>query len=64
MSIVGNGLFMKLAVINIKKNRQTYVPYILACLFDVAMLYMMLFINHNAGMDSIRHSAFTGVFDI
>ena len=48
---------MKLAVVNIKKNHQTYVPYILACLFDVAMLYMMLFINHNAGMDSIKHSA-------
>lgn len=54
---MGNGLFMKLAVVNIKKNHQTYVPYILACLFDVAMLYMMLFINHNAGMDSIKHSA-------
>ena len=52
-----NGLLAKLAVVNIKKNRQTYIPYILACLFDVAMLYMMLFINNNAGMESIRHSA-------
>ena len=52
-----NGLLAKLAVVNIKKNRQTYIPYILACLFDVAMLYMMLFINNNTGMESIRHSA-------
>ena len=51
-----NGLFAKLALVNIRKNRQIYVPYILACLFDVAMLYMMLFINNNAGMDHIRHS--------
>ena len=51
-----NGLFAKLALVNIKKNHQTYVPYILASLFDVAMLYMMLFINNNAGMKRIRHS--------
>lgn len=31
-----NGLFAKLALVNIKKNHQTYVPYILASLFDVA----------------------------
>lgn len=50
------GLFSRLAVVNIRKNKQIYVPYILACLFNVAMLYMMLFINHNAGMKTIRHS--------
>lgn len=50
------GLFARLAVVNIRKNKQIYVPYILACLFNVAMLYMMLFINHNAGMKTIRHS--------
>ena len=44
------GFFARLAVVNIRKNKQIYVPYILACLFNVAMLYMMLFINHNAGM--------------
>ena len=50
------GLFARLAVVNIRKNKQIYVPYILACLFNVAMLYMMLFINHNAGMKTIRRS--------
>ena len=50
------GFFARLAVVNIRKNKQIYVPYILACLFNVAMLYMMLFINHNAGMKTIRHS--------
>lgn len=48
--------FCQAAVVNIRKNKQIYVPYILACLFNVAMLYMMLFINHNAGMKTIRHS--------
>lgn len=55
------GFFARLAVVNIRKNKQIYVPYILACLFNVAMLYMMLFINHNAGMKTIRHSG--DVFD-
>ena len=50
------GFFARLAVVNIRKNKQIYVPYILACLFNVAMLYMMLFINNNAGMKRIRHS--------
>ena len=50
------GFFARLAVVNIRKNKQIYVSYILACLFNVAMLYMMLFINHNAGMKTIRHS--------
>ena len=50
------GFFARLAVVNIRKNKQIYVPYILACLFNGAMLYMMLFINHNAGMKTIRHS--------
>lgn len=51
-----NGLFARLAVTNIRKNKGTYIPYILTCIFDIAMFYMMLFINQNSGMDSIPHS--------
>ena len=28
------GFFARLAVVNIRKNKQIYVPYILACLFS------------------------------
>lgn len=51
-----NGLFVRLAVVNIRKNKSTYIPYMLTCIVDIAMFYMMLFINHNGGMEAIPHS--------
>ena len=51
-----NGLFARLAAVNIKKNKNTYIPYMLTCIVSIAMFYMMLFINQNQGMDSIPHS--------
>lgn len=35
------GLFGKLAVQNIRNNRSTYIPYMLTCIFCIAMMYMM-----------------------
>lgn len=35
------GMFRKLAVQNIRNNRSTYVPYMLTCIFCIAMMYMM-----------------------
>lgn len=52
-----NGLFARLAAVNIKKNKSTYIPYMLTCMVSIAMFYMMLFINQNKGMNSIPHSA-------
>lgn len=52
-----NGLFARLAVINIRKNKRTYIPYIFSCVFSIAMLYMMLFINQNKGINTVPHSA-------
>ena len=37
------GMFGKLAVQNIRNNRSTYVPYMLTCIFCIAMMYMMNF---------------------
>ena len=39
------GLFGKLAVQNIRNNRSTYVPYMLTCIFCIAMMYMMEFLR-------------------
>ena len=33
------GLFGKLAVQNIRNNRSTYIPYMLTCIFCIAMMY-------------------------
>ena len=42
--------FPKLALVNIKKNRKTYFPYILTCIGTVMMFYTMLFLSSNEGM--------------
>lgn len=45
--------YQKLAVINIKKNGKTYLPYILTCISTIAMFYIMHFISVNDGLDSM-----------
>lgn len=50
------GLYLKLAVTNIRKNKSTYIPYIITCVVCIAMMYMMMFINRNEGMDYVYGS--------
>ena len=38
------GMFLRLALTNIKKNRGTYIPYMLSCMGCIAVLYIMMFI--------------------
>lgn len=46
-----NGLFYpKLAANNIRKNAKTYIPYILTCIFTVAMYYIMQSLTKNEGI--------------
>lgn len=47
-------MFWQLAITNIKKNKGTYIPYIIACTGCIAMLYIMLFIMANPGMDTMQ----------
>lgn len=42
--------YSKLALSNIRKHTKIYLPYILTCIFTVAMFYMMLFIRLNDGL--------------
>lgn len=51
------GIFGRLAVLNIRKNRDTYLPYMLTCMFCIAMLYIMLFIQGNEGIASMPGAA-------
>lgn len=48
------GMFLRLALTNIKKNRGTFVPYILSSIGCIAVLYIMLFIVHNPDTRNIR----------
>ena len=42
--------YQKLALENIRKNKQTYFPYILTCICSIMMFYMMHFISVNEGL--------------
>lgn len=45
--------YSTLAVTNIKKNRQTYIPYILSCIGTIMMFYIMASMRHNPGLNKI-----------
>ncbi|KLU64854.1 ABC transporter permease protein YxdM [Desulfosporosinus acididurans] len=42
--------YAKLAATNLKKNAQTYLPYILTCIGTVMMYYIMVFLAENKGL--------------
>lgn len=46
--------YPKLAANSIKKNSKTYFPYILTCIFTIAMYYMMYSIATNKGISKIH----------
>lgn len=46
-------VFGRLALTNIKKNKGTYVPYMIMCIVCIAMLYMMFFILKNSGIKAL-----------
>ena len=37
------GIFSTLAIQNIRNNKSTYIPYMITCIFCIAMIYMMDF---------------------
>lgn len=59
-----NRLFYpKLAATNIKKNAKTYVPYILTCIFTVAMFYMIRSLALNEGIAPDEGRGSSRVYD-
>ncbi|MGG7142221.1 FtsX-like permease family protein [Clostridium nigeriense] len=53
---MNNIFYPKLAGSNIKKNRNTYIPYILTCIFTVAMFYIIHSLSNNAGISNLMGS--------
>lgn len=49
-------LYPKLAWMNIKKNKQTYMPYILTCIGTMMMFYVMHAISLNDGLLNMPNS--------
>ena len=54
---MNRGLYGKLAINNIKHNRQFYLPYLLTGMLTVAFFYTMLYLNHNPGLDELPFGA-------
>ena len=52
------GIFSKLAVQNIRNNKSTYIPYMITCIFCIAMIYMIEFLRDCPTLDqAVRHAA-------
>ncbi len=47
-----NTLYCRLAMTNLKNNRQFYLPYILVGMVSVMMFYIMRAIQGNKGIDA------------
>lgn len=61
------GIFSRLAKQNIRNNKSTYIPYMITCIFCIAMIYMMEFLRDCPTMDQavrqadeVRMIVFTG----
>lgn len=55
---MNTAFYPKLAIDNIRKNSRSYIPYILTCIFTVAMYYIMKSLSLNKGLDSVRGTNF------
>ena len=50
---MNKGIYTKLAITNIKNNRQFYFPYLLTGIITVAMFYIMCALESNPGIQSM-----------
>ena len=48
------GLYPRLAMAGIRKNKRLYVPYLLTCTGMVMMYYIIVFLQHNAMLENMR----------
>ncbi|MGD9474779.1 MAG: FtsX-like permease family protein [Eubacteriaceae bacterium] len=53
---MNNNFYLKLAANNIRKNADTYIPYILAAMGSMVAFYMMIAFNGNKGLDQMPGS--------
>ncbi len=53
--------YPQLAGKNIWKNRRIYIPYILTCIFNIAMFYMMFYMFVHPDMDQVPGRAVLGI---
>ena len=49
--------FLRLAADNIKKNKKTYIPYILTCILTISMYYIVKSLSLNPGVEKIGRAS-------
>ena len=57
-----SGFFPRLALVNIARNSRFYLPYLLSCGGVAAMYYILQFLEHNEGLDSVRGAMYLKSF--
>lgn len=50
---MSSSIYRKLAVTNLKKNRKSYIPYLLTCIVTIAMFYIMHSLIYNEGIQQM-----------
>ena len=53
--------YAKIALTNLKKNRQTYFPYLLTCITTIMMFYIMSSLSTNSVLNKMRGGATMGI---
>ena len=48
------GLYPRLALAGIRKNKRLYIPYLLTCTGMAMMYYIIIFLQHNEMLDGMR----------
>lgn len=55
-------LYVRLAVSNIKRNMNIYLPYMIACVVSILTYYNLLFINQNDALETLRGASYAKTF--
>lgn len=48
------GLYPRLALAGIRRNKRLYIPYLLTCTGMAMMYYIIIFLQHNEMLDGMR----------
>lgn len=59
---MNNFFFPKLAADNVRKNKMTYLPYILTCILTVSIYYIVMSLSENPGLEQMTGSKILASF--
>ena len=57
-----SGFFPRLALVNLVRNGRFYGPYLLSCMVTAGMYYILKFLEHNEGLDTVRGAMYLKSF--